>query len=270
MQRHIAIAGTVLAVAVGIAWASGDWSAAKDKAKEYKSKAGELKKTAGDETRKIVREICSASDDDRKSAASSAASFASGNVRYKFDEVDRLQRDANDQLDRVINDDNLKDQRSEARDMQREIRSHWEKLSERTRGLRDSRPEVVEFMLDGGERARRDRTDRCTARHVAVGSFAHADCIQVRFDTCEVISVTSDSSRAISAGKDKASRMARELEQESKKQGSDVIKRLIDSNSDFARCKRFEGRVDCYHLCPDIDEDGKFRRESPSWREGCS
>jgi len=169
----------------------------------------------------------------------------------------------------VISDDNFKDQRSEARDLQREIRSHWDKLSEHTRGLRDHHPDVVEFMLDGGERARRDRTDRCTARHVAVG-FAHADCIQQRFDTCEVISVTSDSSRAISAGKDKASRIARELEQESKKQGSDVIKRLIDSNSDFARCKRFEARVDGYHLCPDIDEDGKFRHESPSWREGCS
>ena len=258
----------MLAVAAGIAWASGDWSTAKEKAREYKSKAGELEKTAADETRKIVREICNASDDDRKSTASSAVSFASSNVRSRFDDAERAQRDANDQLDRVINDDNLKDQRSEARDLQREIHAHWEKLSEHTRGLRDHHPEVVELMLDGGERARRDRTDRCTARHVAVG-FGHADCIQQRFDTCEVISVTSDSSRAISAGKDKASRIARELEQELKKPGSDVIKRLVDTSGDFARCKRFEARVDCYHLCPDIDEDGKFRRESPRWREGC-
>jgi hypothetical protein len=268
MQRHIAFAAGVLAVSVGIAWAAGDWNTAREKVKEYKSKAGELKKTAADGTRHIVRDICSASDDDRKSAASSAASFASSDVRSKFDEVERLHRDANDQLERVLNDENLKDQRSETRDLQREIQSHWEKLSERTRGLRDGRPEIVEFMIDGGESARRDRTDRCTARHVAVG-FAHADCIQVHFDTCAVVSVTSDSSRAISNGKDRAVRIARELEQESKKTGSDVIKRLVDSNSDFARCKQFEARVDCYHLCPDVDEDGKFRHESPSWREGC-
>jgi hypothetical protein len=269
MQRHIAIAAGVLALSLGIAWAAGNWDGARMAASDYKSKASELKRIAAGEARNIVRDICAASDDDRKSAASSASYSAASNFRYKYDEVEHIQRDAIDQLDRVLNDENLRDYHSEARQLQNEVRSSWEKIAERTSDLRDRRHPVVEFMLDGGDRAKREREDRCTARHVAVG-YAHADCIKQRFDTCEVISVTSDSSRAISNGRDRAQRIARQLEEESKKPGSDVIKRLIDSNSDFARCKQFEPRVDCYHLCPDIDEDGKFRHESVSWREGCS
>ena len=50
---------------------------------------------------------------------------------------------------------------------------------------------------------------------------------------------------------------------------ADLLKRLISSHSDFAKCKRVETRVDCYKQCPDIDSDGRLRESSPSWREGC-
>jgi len=266
MYRHLTIASAVLALAAGVAWAAADWSAARDKAREYQSGAPQLKRTAVTAAREIVREICSASDDDRKSAASSAASSASSSVSSGYSDLARIERDAEELLSRVVDED--AEHRDEARELSREIHHDWEKLDEHTRGLRDGHPAVVELMLDGGERARRDRGDRCTARHVAVGG-GHADCIQVRGDTCSIIALTSDSSRAVSAGRDHAQRITRTLEQELKTPNSDVIKRLIDSNSDFARCKHFEAQVDCYHLCPDIDEDARPERASPSWRDNC-
>ena len=81
------------------------------------------------------------------------------------------------------------------------------------------------------------------------------------------------SSSAVSKAHDRASRfksqLEREVERKDKGEGSDVLKRLISSRSDFAKCKRFEVRVDCYKQCPEIDSDNRLRESSPSWREGC-
>jgi hypothetical protein len=45
---------------------------------------------------------------------------------------------------------------------------------------------------------------------------------------------------------------------------------LIDKKGDFAKCKNFEGRVDCYKLCPDINEDNEFREIRVDWKKDCS
>lgn len=43
-----------------------------------------------------------------------------------------------------------------------------------------------------------------------------------------------------------------------------------DLRKKAAGCKKVDTRVDCYKVCPDIDNDGTFRQVSPSWRERCS
>ena len=48
------------------------------------------------------------------------------------------------------------------------------------------------------------------------------------------------------------------------------MKKLIDKNSDFAKCESFEGRVDCYKLCPSIDDEGNVREQNADWRKDCS
>lgn len=75
---------------------------------------------------------------------------------------------------------------------------------------------------------------------------------------------------AISRGRDHVRRYADDLNDELKKPSSDVIKKLIDRRSDFGKCKRFEYRVDCYKLCPDINDENEFREARADWSNGCS
>jgi len=43
----------------------------------------------------------------------------------------------------------------------------------------------------------------------------------------------------------------------------------IDTNRSFARCKRFEPKVECYQVCPDVNDRGVLRFSSASWRTSC-
>lgn len=89
-------------------------------------------------------------------------------------------------------------------------------------------------------------------------------------ETCTVIEFKPDNSRAISRGRDQYGRYVRELNDELKKADSSIMKRLIDKNADFGKCKRFEGRVDCYKLCPSVNSDGSIREQNADWRKDCS
>ncbi|MEO7734874.1 MAG: hypothetical protein ABIY55_28220 [Kofleriaceae bacterium] len=257
----------LLVCATGIAWASGDWGSAKSKADELKSKADELVRDTPAQTAKIVTAACAASDDERGRAASAAASSVRGHVNDKYSELERSERDVIDKLEHV--DD--KDHKDDARRLADEVKSRWSKLGDQTRDARNGSERVVEYLTKGGN-ALRDHAGRCDAKDVSLDA-GHAMCLIASGDTCKVVELSSASSSAVSKAKDRASRyksqLEREVERKDKGEGSDLLKRLISSHSDFAKCKRFEVRVDCYKQCPDIDSDNRLRESSPSWREGC-
>jgi hypothetical protein len=270
-RSRIGLATAVLLVlGAGVAWASADWNTTKNKADEFKRKADELARKAPEETRKIVNAICSATDDQRKEAGSSAASNASSAISDKFRETERAEREAIEALDQVDRDDKLKDKSYEARSLRSDITSRWDKLQQLTRGLRDRNNPVVDYMLRAGESARHDRMGHCDARDISVGSD-RASCLMARGETCYVVEVTADNSSAISRGRDRGRNIQSRLQDELKKGfESEVMKRLIDNRRDFARCKRFEVRVDCYKQCPEVSDDNHYRESSPNWRESCS
>jgi hypothetical protein len=257
----------LLVCVTGIAWASGDWSGGKSKAEEFKSKADQLVRETPGETKKIVAAACSASDEDRGRAAGDAASSVRSHINDKYGELERLERDAVDKLEHV--DD--KDHKDEARRLVDEVKSRWSKLGDLTHDARNGNDHLVEYMKKGSS-ALRDHTDRCDAKDISLDS-GHAMCLIANGDTCKVVELSADSSNAISRARDRASRyksqLEREVDRKDKGEGSDVLKRLISSRSDFAKCKHFETRVDCYKQCPEIDSDGRVRESSPSWREGC-
>jgi hypothetical protein len=63
---------------------------------------------------------------------------------------------------------------------------------------------------------------------------------------------------------------AKDLNEELKNKGeSSVIKKLIETKSDFAKCERFEPQVDCYKLCPEIDDNDEFREVRADWDADC-
>jgi hypothetical protein len=257
----------LLVCATGIAWASGDWSSVKSKADEFKSKADQLARDTPAQTAKIVTAACAASDDERGRAASSAASDVRGHVNDKYSDLERTERDVIDKLEHI--DD--KDHKDEARRLADDVKSRWSKLDDQTKEARNGSGHVVEYLSKGGS-ALHEHASRCDAKDVSLDG-GHAMCLIASGDTCKVVELSSASSSAVSKARDRASRYKSQLEREvarkEKGDGSDVLKRLISSHSDFAKCKRFETRVDCYKQCPEIDSDNRLRESSPSWREGC-
>lgn len=138
-----------------------------------------------------------------------------------------------------------------------------------SRSLRGSNHPVVAFMLDQGQRVHKDRQQECHASEVTLPS-GRADCLMATGETCIVIELKPSSSRAVTRGTSQARAYRDDLNNELKKPGSDIIKDLIRRKSDFAACKGFDFRVDCYTLCPDINENNEFREVRADWHKDCS
>jgi DNA gyrase/topoisomerase IV subunit A len=238
----------VVACVAGVALASGDWSGAKSKADDFKSTADQLVREVPGELKKIV-------------------TAARSHINDKYGQLERIERDAIDKLDHV--DD--KDHKDEARHLADEIKSRWSKINDQTHDLRNGSDHLVELMKKGND-VRRSHTDRCDAKDISMDA-GHAACLVASGDTCKVIEMSADSTHAISSARDRAGRyksqLEREIERKDKGEGSDLLRRLISSRSDFSKCKHFETRIDCYKQCPEIESDGRVREPSPSWREGC-
>jgi len=273
MQRVTWVRVGVLALlvaSISIAWANGNWSDARSKADEFKSRQQDLRKLAPEETRRVVTAICETEEDARKDAGREASERVAREVNDKMSELERLRNDANKMLDDVVNDDNLKGNRDDAKRLKDEVATRWDSIERMSRSLPGANHPVVAFMLEQGQRAHKDRQDHdCHASEVQLPS-GRADCLMATGgDTCTVIELKPNNSRAISRGKDQVRGYVTDLNDELRKPSSDVIKNLIDKRSDFGRCKKFESRVDCYKLCPEINDDNEFREVRADWSTGC-
>lgn len=266
-NRYVA-ASVLLVASFGIVWAAGDWSSARSKADEFKSRQEDLKKLTPAETRKVVTAICEADEEARRDVSQEALARVSQEVKDKSGELEHMRDDANRLLDEVISDENLKDRQDEAKALKDDVQKRWEIIDRMTQSLRGANHPVVSFILTKGQEAHVERQNTCDAREVVLDD-GRLDCLMASGETCVVVELKPDNSRAISKGKDQARRYVDQLNKELKKTDSELIKKLIDIKSDFAKCKRFESRIDCYKLCPDINEDNEFRDTRADWRTDC-
>jgi hypothetical protein len=267
--KTVAATLAVLTIGAGIAWASGDWSGAKSKVDDLKRQEADLVKLAPQQSRAIVHAICEADEDDRKSAADRASSDAASKINDKFRDAERTYDQAKRMLEDVESDDKLRDQHSDASSMRSSIEHDWDHVKELTRSLRDGRYEAVSLMLDHGRSARQDHISNCDARDISLDS-GHAACLMAQGETCEVVEIAPDNSRGISHSRDKARSYADQLTREITKTDSYVWRDLVGHDSKFGKCKRFEARVDCYKLCPDVSDDNRVNERSVDWRRSCS
>ncbi len=158
----------------------------------------------------------------------------------------------------------MKDRHSKAREHRGKVTEWWASIDKMTRGLRGANHPVVAFMLREGQAAHKSRQSSsscCDVSAFRMGS-GEADCLKA--SSCKVIELKPDNSKAIRKRKGQADRYAAELNEK-----GDAFDALVKKDGDFAKCTRFESRIDCYKLCPDIDQDGEFRATSPRWREDC-
>ncbi|HEY4244023.1 MAG TPA: hypothetical protein VGM88_29625 [Kofleriaceae bacterium] len=267
MKTWMVASGAVVVVGclVVIAYASGDWGTAKDSADHFKSDYDSLRRLTPEETRRLVTAVCDVDEDERASVASDSADRVASLVGEKYEQLEHERDDTLHKLDDVISDDALRDQRSDAQSLKGDVQKWWDTIDRMTRSIRGKNHPVVRFLVDEGNRAHRDRqssSSYCTVSEFSTDS-GRADCIYV--SSCTVIELKPDNSRAVAKGVGQARQYANDLNS-----NPDTKKKLVERNSDFSKCEKFDFRVDCYKLCPDIDPDtNEMKSTSVSWRTGC-
>jgi len=257
---------------VGVAYAAGDWSAARNAVEAMKQRQMTLRKVTPEETAKIVTAVCEADKDDRKKAGEEAANRVADLVKSQMSDLARMRDDANRGLDDVIADESLKDRHNEAKEMKDDVTRRWTSIEKMTKNaMRGANHPLVSFLISQGQAEHTNRQRDCDAKEIVLESGRRVDCLMASGETCLVIELKPDNSRSVSKGTDQARGYARELNDEMKNaKDSKVIQRLIGIDSDFGRCRQWEFRIDCYKLCPKIDEEGEFREIRADWRNNCS
>jgi len=257
-----------VALVFGIAWANGDWSATQRKADDFKSKAQELKRAAVEATKKIVTAVCEADEENRKDAGHSASSSAD-NAKSKESDLKNLRDEIYRMISDVNNDDKLRNDHSDASRLKSDIEHKWDELEKMMRGFHDSTHPAIESIVKAGDSAHHDHLGHCDVRDVDAGSH-RAECLIASGETCTVMAIAPDNSNGIRKSYDRAKDQARYFNDELGKKDSSAIKHLIDSRSSFKSCKKFEAKVECYKVCPSVNDDGEVRESSASWRSSCS
>lgn len=266
MNKAVGIGVVVMLSALAaIAYAAGDWGTAKDKVDRFKSEYDNLRRLTPEETRRIVTAVCEADEDDRRSVANDVHDRVASTISRKYDELAALKDDTFRKLDDVISDERLKDKQSDAKGYKDEVNRRWGTIDRMTRSIRGKNHPVVRFLIEEGNRVHKDRqgsSSYCDVSEFSMSS-GRADCIQA--SNCTIIELKPDNSRAVGNGRSQAQRYRDELNS-----NADTRKKLVEKNSNFARCEKFNYRVDCYKLCPDIDQEtNDYRSTSASWRTDC-
>lgn len=264
----------VLGAVFGIAWAKGDWSSAQSKAEDLKRRQQDLRRLVPDEVRRIVTAVCEVDEDARRDAGRDSADRVASKVGSELSNLERARDDAFRALDEVLGDQELKDRHDTAKRLRDEVAEQWKSIEKMARNaMRGGNHPVVSWMAQKGveeHRRYQESTSNCHAYEVEVGG-RRADCLRADGDTCYVIELKPKNSRAISNGNQQVryyrDELTRELEKMLKGESSRVMQDLIGKRSDFAKCKRFEQRLRCYTLCPEVDSEGEFREPSVRWED---
>ncbi len=188
-------------------------------------------------------------------------------VEDEYEDLEKRRDDAIEQLDAVLAESSLKDRHGKARELRGKVTEWWASIEKMTRGLRGANHPVVAFMLREGQAAHKER--QSASSHCDVSAFrmdsGEADCLTASSSGCFVIELKPNNSKAVRKGRAQAERYAAELRKKGK-----AFQALVEKNRKFAQCSGFEVRVDCYRLCPSIDDSGEFREASPDWKKECS
>jgi hypothetical protein len=273
-KTGLKFASMIVAVAacIGIAWAAGDWNTAQSKVEEMKRKTMELRKLTPEEIRGVVAAVCDADEDERRDVGERAAARVAEKVKGELSNLERVRDDADRLINDVLSDDNLKPNHDDARKLRDEVAQRWKSVENMAKNaMRGGNHPLISYMsLKGIEEHKnyQRNSSNCDASEIETGS-RRADCLRAEGDTCYVIELKPNNSRAISKGNTQADDAVRDLDAElakmAKGEGSEVMRRLIGIKSDFANCKRWKKKLMCYSLCPAIDEEGEYREGSVAW-----
>lgn len=237
------------------------WDEAQSSSEKFIYEYGKLRQFDPDEVRDLVKALCDADEDAFDAVSHDVGYRIRDDVGRKFEDLQKLRDTANSALDKVLSDVTYKDRQNQARDYKDKIADLWRRIEEMTQSVRGGNHPVVSYMREAGQQAHsayQNNSSYCTVSEWRTRE-GNADCIKA--DSCVVIEVKPNNSRAKDKGLEQARKYARSL-------NDNVDTDLISRNSDFRTCfdtKSFKGKVVTYTFCPEIDDEGKYKSLSLGW-----
>ena len=245
---------------------------AKDAAQKYIDSYEEIRTIDTDALKRLIKAVCGSdevdwnSDEERKQVFRDEAQRVESTVLGEKSKLDDLKADADSKLTAAISDDQCQEKKDDLSDLQKrvaEVSERIEKIS--STGVKLGSNPAFDKLRELGQEAHNDyysHNSKCAPyRDIKVGD-RKPDCLDP--DLCMVIELKPDNSRAAGNGWDAAKESRDLLNQD---EGFDTVAEE-DSNfkENFSKCKgKFKARVDCYHYCPEVDDDGNLRSTSLDW-----
>ncbi len=239
---------------------------AKDAANKYTDSYEEIRTIDVDALKHLVKAVCDADAGERKQVFRDEADRVESLVLGEKSKLDGERDDANSKLDAAIADDQCQDKKddlSALKDRIGEVSGRIEKISQT--GVKLGSNPAFDKLRELGQQAHDDyysHNSKCADyRDLKVGDLK-PDCLDP--DKCMVIELKPDNSRAADNGWTNA-QASRDLLNSD--EGFDATAEANSNFKDaFAQCKgKFKARVDCYHYCPDVDDDGNLKSTSLDW-----
>ncbi len=239
---------------------------AKDAAQKYIDSYEEIRTMDVDALKRLIKAVCDADVEERKQVFRDEADRVESLVLGEKSKLDSLKDDANSKLSAAISDDQCKDKKDDLSALKNrieEVSGRIEKVSKT--GVKAGSNPAFDKLRELGQEAHNDyysHNSKCADyRDLKIGDLK-PDCLDP--DHCMVIELKPDNSRAAGNGFTNA-KTSRDLLNDDK--GFDAA---ADQNSNFknafSQCKgKFKARVDCYHYCPEVDDEGNLKSTSLDW-----
>ena len=238
-------------------------SDAEDAAQKYIDSYNTIRTMEVDQLKRLVKAVCDADEDERTKVSDDEKPRVESMVASNKSDLDKAKADALSKLSAAISDDQCSN-KSKLNSLKEDV----DKYAERIQKIADNGAQLgsnpaFDKLRKMGQMAHDDyyqhHSECAPYRDIPVGSLK-PDCILP--DECVVIELKPDNSRAAYNGYSNAKDSRDKLNTE------DGFNALDSKYKEaFASCKqkKFRARVDCYHYCPDVNDEGQFTSTSIDW-----
>jgi hypothetical protein len=268
----MSIVGRLVSISLGVLFAglsSPTWAGAYDDAMEaanhFIDSYEEIRQMDVEQLTRFVEAVCHADMDERESVANEERSRVEGMIKDQKQRLDGEKAAADSKISTAMSDpqteDEQKDKLERIQDRMIEVAKRIQNIEDN--GVRAGSNPAFDKLRKFGQMAHDDynlfHSECAEFRDIPVGNLK-PDCI-LPAESCIVIELKPENDRDIANGW-KNAEDSRDLLNTSK--GFDALS--DDYKTKLAGCMgKFTARVDCYHYCPHINDDGTITDGNGDW-----
>ncbi len=246
---------------------------AKSAAEKYLNQYEEIRRMLPEEQKRFVEAACSADDEERANVMDEAGHRVESTIVSQADELNRLHDEASKSLQTAIDADECKDKKDDLTRLQSRVDEVSKRIDTMSNGVHAGSNPVFSALRDLGQKAHAEYQSMNSSFDNANSKYGNAEVslsdIGRRVDFmdprgCQVVELKPDSnSSAQSDGFDDAKKARDWLND------PENLAKFIEQYPAYKNCKKFVARVDCYHYCPGVADDGSLQLGSIDWKTGC-